>query len=178
MRPFPRNKDEMLTVNKAFTKPVSLELVSINLCDISGDFLRGLASGFVKSYAALEEYARNFNISIEDAEHDAELAVGLEDDKFISMIARAIFEAIRETDPDVEEITWGKFVIAMKNNPNVAYLYAKNPIFVKRAEELLGKAFAEATVLDEREGKLPDVDDPKVNLITQHFVTAARMVLK
>jgi hypothetical protein len=169
--------DELEMVRKSFLDPVSLKIVSINLSGVSGELKRDLASDFAKDYSTLEAYAQHFDISIDEAQTDAEKNMGTEDQQFISMIARAMLEAVHKENAGTDEMSWRQFVMAMKKSKNVQELVSKNPHWTTKATEYLGKAFAEAIVLGENQGKLPDVDDPKVQLITNSFIQSVRLII-
>lgn len=158
-----------------FNQPVSLEMVSVNLLDLREDIAE-----LFGDFESLEAIAMLEGSSIEEVEANRVASLPTEDEKYISALATAVWNAVREVQPQAEDMSWYEFAGVLRTAPGPLALLRKNQRYAKQASDLLSKAFATALVIesDDVDAEMPTDDDPRIVELTQWFSQGFRLLLE
>lgn len=157
---------EQNDTRSAFAMPVAVDVVRISLKAVSGTLMHDFKDRMESDYGVLESTARFTGQSIQEVEADIDAELEHKGDAYMGMFAEALFDKVCD---GARVMSWSQFSVALAKNHMAQDLVAKNPTMATEALRLISLAFAQSVVIEERDGDIPEEDDPDVTMISDQF---------
>lgn len=145
---------------------LSVRLNEVDYALKENGLVHNMASSISDNYEGLQEVAELTGSDYGEAQDIAEFSMMAEDDQFADAIAKSLFTMLVEALGESEVVTFTQAMEELSQIPKAQTLIRKNPRFAEKALEILSHAFAEAIRTEQRDGLIPDLDDPLTRSIT------------